>query len=153
MKGGRKNKMIEQIKHGEMVLAVIIPRDYQAEGLQFLTPDEYSQQLAYMHHPTGKKIDAHVHNEVHRSIYYTQEVLVIRKGRLRVDLYTENREYVKSRILSAGDIILLVSGGHGFEVIEEVEMIEVKQGPYAGNNDKTRFEGVETDKLKIERPL
>lgn len=139
--------MIEQIKYEETVLAIIIPEDYQAEGLQFLTPDAYSQQLAYMHHPTGKKIDAHVHNAVHRSIYYTQEVLVIRKGRLRVDLYTENRKYVKSRILSAGDIILLVSGGHGFEVIEEVEMIEVKQGPYAGSGDKTRFEGISTERI------
>ncbi|HSW61451.1 MAG TPA: hypothetical protein VLJ60_11665, partial [bacterium] len=77
-----------------------------------------------------------------REVVYTQEVLVMRKGKLRVDFYDNERNYLESRILEAGDVILLASGGHGFEVIEDVEMIEVKQGPYAGENDKTRFVGV-----------
>jgi mannose-6-phosphate isomerase-like protein (cupin superfamily) len=80
-----------------------------------------------------------MHNLVPRNITYTQEVLIIKRGRLRVDFYDRNRTYLHSRILSAGDIILLASGGHGFEVLDEVEMIEVKQGPYAGDGDKTRF--------------
>ena len=95
-----------------------------------------------MHHPTGKVIDAHVHNLVHRNVVLTQEVLFIKKGRLRIDFYDEYEDYLESRELHAGDIILLVSGGHGFTVLDEVEMIEVKQGPYAGDNDKKRFEGI-----------
>lgn len=95
-----------------------------------------------MHHPTGKVIDAHVHNMVHRNVVLTQEVLFIKKGILRVDFYDEYEDYLESRNLHAGDIILLVSGGHGFQVLEEVEMIEVKQGPYAGEQDKKRFSGV-----------
>lgn len=95
-----------------------------------------------MHHPTGQTIDAHVHNLVHRNVVMTQEVLFIKKGVLRVDFYDEYEDYLESRDLCAGDIILLVSGGHGFHVLEEVEMVEVKQGPYAGNNDKKRFIGV-----------
>ena len=96
-----------------------------------------------MHHPTGKVIDAHVHNLVHRNVILTQEVLFIKKGKLRVDFYDEYEDYLESTILEAGDVILLISGGHGFSVLEEVEMIEVKQGPYSGDADKRRFTGIE----------
>ena len=133
---------VEDIKKKDKLLAMIIRNDYICEGVDFMTPSEYSQQVAYMHHPTGKVIDAHVHNLVHRNVVLTQEVLFIKKGRLRIDFYDEYEDYLESRELHAGDIILLVSGGHGFTVLDEVEMIEVKQGPYAGDNDKKRFEGI-----------
>ena len=102
-----------------------------------------------MHHPTGKVIDAHLHNLIHRNVVLTQEVLFIKKGRLRVDFYDNYEDYLESVILGAGDVILLVSGGHGFTVLEEVEMIEVKQGPYSGDNDKVRFEGISDNAVKI----
>ena len=92
-------------------------------------------------------IDAHVHNLVHRNVVMTQEVLFIKKGTLRVDFYDEYEDYLESRDLHEGDIILLVSGGHGFQVLEEVEMVEVKQGPYAGNSDKRRFESIQESQL------
>lgn len=133
---------IEEVRKKNKLLAMIIRNDYDCNGVDFITPNEYSQQVAYMHHPTGKTIDAHVHNLVHRNVVMTQEVLFIKKGVLRVDFYDEYEDYLESRDLCAGDIILLVSGGHGFHVLEEVEMVEVKQGPYAGNNDKKRFIGV-----------
>lgn len=133
---------VEEIKKKDRLIAMIIRNDYLCDGVDFITPNEYSQQLAYMHHPAGKVIDAHVHNMVHRNVVLTQEVLFIKKGILRVDLYDEYEDYLESRNLYAGDILLLISGGHGFLVLEEVEMIEVKQGPYAGDNDKKRFENV-----------
>ncbi len=120
-------------------LAIIIKADYSREGIEFFTPGEYSQQLAYMKHPTGKLIDPHVHNAVRRQVHMTQEVLVIKTGKLRVDFYTDEKAYLKSYLLEQGDVILLASGGHGFEVIEDMEMYEIKQGPYAGDDDKTRF--------------
>jgi mannose-6-phosphate isomerase-like protein (cupin superfamily) len=95
-----------------------------------------------MCHPEGKVIQPHVHNLIMREVKYTQEVLVIRKGKVRVDFYADNQEYLESTILKTGDIILLASGGHGFEMLEETEMIEIKQGPYAGENDKIRFNPV-----------
>lgn len=140
-------KQVEEVKKKNKLLAMIIRNDYECEGVDFITPDDYSQQLAYMHHPTGKTIDAHVHNLVHRNVVMTQEVLFIKRGVLRVDFYDEYEDYLESRDLYAGDIILLVSGGHGFQVLEEVEMVEVKQGPYAGDADKKRFAGVEADKV------
>lgn len=138
---------VEEVKKKNKLLALIIRNDYLCEGVDFLTPNEYSQQVAYMHHPTGKSIDAHVHNMVHRNVVMTQEVLFIKKGILRVDFYDEYEDYLESRELYAGDVILLVSGGHGFRVLEEVEMIEVKQGPYAGENDKRRFAGIEESQI------
>jgi mannose-6-phosphate isomerase-like protein (cupin superfamily) len=86
---------------------------------------------------------------VSRNVHYTQEVLLIRKGKLRVDFYDDDQHYLESRMLEEGDVILLATGGHGFEVIEEIEMIEVKQGPYAGDQDKTRFTGVAADRISI----
>lgn len=138
---------IEEVKKKDRTLAMIIRNDYQCEGVDFITPGDYSQQVAYMHHPTGKDIDAHVHNLVHRNVVMTQEVLFIKKGILRVDFYDDYEDYLESRELHAGDIILLVSGGHGFHVVEEVEMIEVKQGPYSGEQDKKRFSGVEESQI------
>jgi mannose-6-phosphate isomerase-like protein (cupin superfamily) len=131
--------MIEHIISGERVLAIIIPHDFTATGVNFITPHNFSQQLAFINHPPGKLIEPHSHNPVFREVLYTQEVLVIKKGVLKVDFYDDNRTYLESRILRSGDVILLADGGHGFEVLEEIEMIEVKQGPYAGDNDKTRF--------------
>lgn len=127
------------IKDGEETLAIIIEHDFNKEGVHFCTPDSYSQQLAYMHHPKGKIIEPHVHNLVNREVHYTQEVLFIKAGQLRVDFYTSEKEYLQSYILESGDVIILAAGGHGFEALEELEMFEVKQGPYAGDQDKVRF--------------
>lgn len=140
---------VQFIKKKEVLLAIVIRNDYSCEGVDFITPDDYSQQVAYMHHPTGKVIDAHLHNLVHRNVVMTQEVLFIKKGKLRVDFYDNYEDYLESIILDAGDVILLVSGGHGFTVMEEVEMIEVKQGPYSGDKDKVRFMGITDDQIII----
>jgi hypothetical protein len=92
-----------------------------------------------MNHPKGKSIQRHYHNPVKREVHYTQEVLVIKRGKIKVDFYDKELNYLESRILAQGDIILLSDGGHGFEVLEDLEMFEVKQGPFAGDGDKTRF--------------
>ena len=141
--------MIENITHQEQLLAIIVSDKFDRQGIHFFTPNELSQQLAYMRHPTGKIIEPHVHNPVHRDVFYTQEVLFIKKGKLRVDFYNNQQQYLESRVLQAGDVILLVTGGHGFEVLEEIEMIEVKQGPYVGEQDKTRFIGISSDQANI----
>lgn len=141
--------MIENITHNDTHLAIIIKKDYQKEGVEFFTPNEFSQQLAYMSHKKGKIIDAHVHNVVKREVHFTKEVLIIKKGKLRVDFYDDDQIYIKSHFLEAGDIILLSFGGHGFEVIEDCEMIEIKQGPYVGEQDKTRFKGIESSQVII----
>ena len=103
-----------------------------------------------MKHPKGKMIQPHIHNPVPRKVEYTQEILFIKSGKIRVDFYDLEQKYLESHILSQHDVILLIKGGHGFEVLEEIEMFEVKQGPYVGENDKTRFVGIDTKNLKID---
>ena len=141
--------MIEEIRHAGRLLALILPTGFRAEGIRFFTPDDFSQQLGYMNRPRGYVIPPHVHNPVERSVHYTKEVLFIRSGRVRVDFYDDNQGYLESRILEGGDVILLAFGGHGFEMLEPTEMIEVKQGPYAGDADKTRFDPVPAGKVRL----
>jgi mannose-6-phosphate isomerase-like protein (cupin superfamily) len=131
--------LVEHIEHEGATLAIIVSRTFAEDGIHFFTPDDFSQQLGFLKHPRGKVIEPHVHNAVAREVHFTNEVLFIRKGKLRVDFYDDRQQYLKSRLLEAGDVILLVSSGHGFEAMEEVEMFEVKQGPFAGDRDKTRF--------------
>lgn len=144
--------MIQKIEHNGELLAIVVSRNFREPGIHFFTPGDLSQQLAYMRHPAGKQIEPHVHNPVPREVHYTQEVLFIRQGKLRVDFYDDTQNYLESLILQAGDTILLATGGHGFEVLEEVEMIEVKQGPYAGDLDKTRFKGINADEVVLKEP-
>lgn len=141
--------MIERIVNEEKELALIIRYTFRKDGIEFFTPSTYSQQIGYMNRPAGYVIPPHVHNPVARDVQYTKEVLFIKSGRLRVDFYSEAQTYLESTILEAGDVILLAYGGHGFEMLEPTEIIEVKQGPYAGERDKTRFEPVDAKALKM----
>ncbi|XGB41394.1 MAG: hypothetical protein LVS60_13975 [Nodosilinea sp. LVE1205-7] len=143
--------MNETICFQDNIIAIIVRNDFSKMGIHFFTSDDLSQQLAYMRHPVNKIIQPHVHNPISREVIYTQEVLFIKSGKLRVDFYNAQQFYLESRILEAGDTILLVTGGHGFEVLEEVEMLEVKQGPYVGESDKTRFQAVEYNQVKFTR--
>ncbi len=130
---------IETVVDGLEPIALIIRKNFDEPGLHFFTPPNFSQQVAVMRHPQGKKIPPHVHNLVTRQVLYTQEVIWVKRGRVKVDLYSSLRKLLCSPVLSEGDLILLCGGGHSFEMLEETTMVEVKQGPYAGENDKTRF--------------
>ena len=141
--------MIEEIRKNNTLFAVIIRSNYKVEGISFVTPDSESLQIAYMGYPKNKKIMPHIHNYIHREIFVTQEVLFLRKGKLRVDFYDHCKNYIESKIVEAGDVTILTSGGHGFEVLDEIDMIEVKQGPYKSEEDKKRFVGIESDQTKI----
>lgn len=139
--------MIEYFKNNEILYAIIINSEYKQEGINFFTPNEFSQQLGYMSRPMGYKIPPHYHNVISREVKLTNEVLFIKSGKIRVDFFDENQSYLESRVLKKGDIILLAKGGHGFEMLEKSEIIEVKQGPYAGDKDKTRFDDKEENKI------
>lgn len=142
--------MVEKIKWNDKLLALIIRSKYKSDSIEFFTPSDFSQQLGYMNRPRGYVIQPHVHNPVTRQVHFTKEVLFIRDGMVRVDFYTDDKVYLESKIVKTGDVLLLAYGGHGFEMLEDSEIIEVKQGPYAGDADKTRFDAIDTSKLMIE---
>ena len=141
--------MVEKIEHQGRTLAIIIRANYYAEGIEFFTPSDFSHQLGYMNRPKGHIIPPHVHNALAREVYYTKEVLIIKSGRPRVDFYDDDQKYLESRLLDRADVILLAFGGHGFEMLEATEIIEVKQGPYAGEQDKTRFDPVPRNQVRL----
>ena len=130
---------IENITHGLEPIALIIRAEFDEPGINFFTPASFSQQVAAMQHPQGHAIAAHFHNLLIRQVLYTQEVLIIKKGQVKVNLYSSREDFIGFRILRTGDVILLCGGGHSLEMLEETSMIEIKQGPYAGEADKTRF--------------
>jgi hypothetical protein len=138
---------VQNICDDSGLLAVIIRADFQADGIVFATPNELPQQLGYMNRPAGYEIDPHVHVLKRYEVEFSSETLFIRKGKVRIDFYSEDKQYLSSEILAAGDVVLLSRGGHGFEMLEESEIIEVKQGPYESDNDKIRFEGVEKNQI------
>ena len=143
------NEFLEHVFEEEKLLAIILRSSFKKEGIDFFTPPEFSQQLGYMNRSKGYKIQPHIHQKIERTIQYTQEVLFIKKGIVRVDFYKNDKTYLNSKLLNQGDVILLSAGGHGFEMLEDSEIIEVKQGPFAGNIDKTRFEFVSKEELEI----
>ena len=141
--------MLTKIIHDNQLLALIIHSGYKQEGICFFTPDSFSQQLGYMNRPSGYVIPPHTHNPVTREVSMTKEVLFIKSGVVRVDFYDDNKKYLESKILSKGDVVLLAYGGHGFHILQDAEIIEVKQGPYAGDQDKTHFEPVCSSMIRI----
>lgn len=136
------NNNIERIYNGDQLLSIIIRDNYHSEGITFITPDDFPHQLGYMSREKDYAIAPHVHNRVPRNVDFTQETLIIKSGVVRVDFYTQEQIYLESRVVQKGDIILLAAGGHGFKMVQPAEIIEIKQGPYAGTMDKVRFEPI-----------
>lgn len=141
--------MVQNIIHNDQLYSVILKAEYEKEGIEFFTPNEFSQQLAYMKREKGYVIPPHVHNKVQRDVFLTKETIFVRKGKVRIDFYDDDKNYLESRILKTGDVVLLAYGGHGFKMLEPTEMIEVKQGPYVGEMDKERFEHIDDSEVQL----
>lgn len=131
--------MIDRIERNGILLAIIIRANYNKEGISFFTPNDFSQQLGYMNRPKGYIIEPHIHKLVERKVTLTQEVLYIKSGKVLINFYDDDQNYLENKTVSTGDVVLLAQGGHGFEILEDSEIIEVKQGPYIGDEDKVRF--------------
>jgi len=121
------------------IYAIVLRRDFTRPGPNFFTPGEFSQQLGLLVHPEGRIIKRHRHKLVKREIFRTQEVLVLLDGKIRVDLYDDKRKKLRTVIMKPGDAVLLARGGHKVKVLAAAKIIEVKQGPYAGFDDKEFF--------------
>ena len=145
--------MKQIIKHKKKILAIIVKNAIKnkKKGIQFFSPNNFTQQLGLFNHQSGKIIKPHTHNKFVRKINKTTEVLFILDGVLRVDFYKNKKEYLYSKIVKKNDLIILNEGSHGFKVIKKVKMFEVKQGPYYKKVDKIKFEAVDEKKDKIKK--
>lgn len=130
---------MRQIVHKDQLIAIYVPASYGKHGVDFVTKHDATMQVGVLCHPKNTTIGAHMHLPVTRQSHITQEVLVIRKGKVRAHFFDCNENYLESVTLEKDDVLLLVSGGHGFDVLEDSEMIEVKTGPYNADADKRRF--------------
>ena len=130
------------IEHNGIELGAIVRSTYHNNGIGFFSNNSDGLQLGYMNRPDNYVIAPHTHNKIRREVFFTEEILFIRSGMVRVDFYDDNQQYIESQIARSGDIVILKAGGHGFKIIERADIFEVKQGPYLGAQDKVRFEPI-----------
>lgn len=130
---------VEFINWNDHPLAYIIYASFLPKQTTFLTPSEFKQQVGYIVYPAGGEIARHVHKPLERHLVGTSEVILVKKGRCLLDIYNDERELVATRELNEGDLMLMVGGGHGFRMLEDTVLLEIKQGPYTGVEEKERF--------------
>jgi len=144
--------MIEKIKYKKKLFALIVRGKYRGKkGISFFTDNKAIQQFGYMNHKTNHIIKPHLHKKQTRKLLHSSEVILILKGVLRVDFYNNKKIYLFSKFLREKDIIMLVHGAHGFKVIKNVQMLEIKQGPYINKLDKVKFNEIDETKIKIKK--
>jgi len=144
--------MIEKIIYKKKLLALIVRGKYRnKKGITFFTPNNFTQQFGYIKHKKKYSIKPHLHKKRLTKIFHTTEVILLLKGILRVDFYSPVKKYLFSKILKEKDIIMLVHGGHGFKILKDVEMLEIKQGPYNLIKDKVKFDNIDDKKIKLKK--
>ena len=144
--------MIEKITYKKKILALIVRTNKNTKsGVNFISPNNFGLQVGLMRHKKNHFIKPHIHKQYSRKVYTTSEVLLIKRGELRVDFYNNKKKYLFSKILKKNDLIILNEGAHGFKVKKTLEMIEVKQGPYKLSKDKVRFKKIDENKIKIKK--
>lgn len=144
--------MIKKILYKKKIIALIINSEkFKKKGVFFTSPNNFTKQVGMINFNKNHYVKPHTHRRYLRKIYRTSEVLFIKKGILRVDFYTKRKKYLFSKILRKNDIIILHEGSHGFKILKDCSMIEIKQGPFVKSLDKTRFDKVEEKKIKIKR--
>ena len=144
--------MIKEIIHKKKLYALIIKETYQKKkGISFFTKNNANQQIGFMNHPKNYFIKPHNHQKRETKIFITSEVIILQKGKLRVDFYDTKKKYLFSIVVKKNQIIMLVHGGHGFKILEPVKMLEIKQGPYVSNKDKIKFDKIDEKRIKIKK--
>jgi len=144
--------MIKQIRYKKKLLAIIInEKKFFKPGVNFITPNFLPLQLGFIKHKANTFIKPHTHNTYLRKIKKTTEVLLIKNGSLRVDFYNKDNRYLFSKVISKNHILILVDGSHGFKIIKDCSIIEIKQGPFNSALDKKRFDKVPEKSIKIKK--
>jgi len=131
---------IKEIKKNNKVLAIIIPKKLEKDGTCFYTDKKNPFQVGFLNHKKGSKIKAHIHNVFPRAIKGTQELFYVEKGNVRANFYNRKGKKIKSCVLGPGDTLLILTAGHGFEMLKDSKVLVIKQGPYQGiKEDKSYF--------------
>jgi len=144
--------MLKEIIHKNKLYALVIKETHRSKkGISFFTKNNANQQIGFMNHPKNYVIKPHKHQKRETKIFITSEVIILQKGKLRVDFYDNKKRYLFSVVIKKNQIIMLVHGGHGFKTLEPVKMLEIKQGPFVSNKDKIKFDEIDEKKIKIKK--
>jgi uncharacterized protein with PhoU and TrkA domain len=130
---------VEQICSKGKTLAFIVRAELHPETTTFVTSPDLEQQVGFIVYPAGGAVQRHTHRPVERHITRTSEVVLIRSGRCEIDIYDDDRQLVATRELKCGDLAIVVAGGHGYRMLEDTVLLEVKQGPYTGIEEREHF--------------
>ena len=130
---------VEEILWEGRPLAYVVRAHFTPATTTFITPTELEQQVGFVVYPSGAEIHRHVHRGLDRVTTGAAEVILVRRGACEVEVYSPGREEVGKWILKTGDLMLMVSGGHGFRMLEDTVLMEIKQGPYVGREEKELF--------------
>lgn len=132
--------LVKEIKKNNKVIALIIPNKLGKEGTNFVTSKDNPLQVGILNKKKGVKISPHIHKSSKRTISQTQEIIYVERGKIRANFYDGKAKKIKSLILNPGDTVLLMSGGHGFDLLKDSKALVIKQGPYHSiKEDKTYF--------------
>lgn len=123
---------------GRLYGQIVEESDWE-KSVNFVTPPKNNLQVATMQRPIST-IEPHVHKETARNVVGTQEVLIILEGSMRVTFFEVDGDFLASHIVGKGQVIVLIAGGHSFEILSPLKMVEVKQGPYGGPFEKQRIQ-------------
>jgi len=133
---------IKKILSNEGEIIALIIKKQHVESINFVTPENFPLQLGISKYKKDSTIKPHIHKKIKRVIEITQEMVYIEKGKVSIDFYDNDGRIISSETLESGDIVFFAQGGHGFKIIEDTKIIEVKQGPYFGvESEKTFLSG------------
>lgn len=131
---------IEQIESDGKTIAILVRHSFDPPATTFVTEPEMNMQVGYIKYPSGGLIQPHTHLPIERKVHGTSEVLYFISGKAELMLYNDEHRLIAKRMIVPGDLVIFVNGGHGIRAIEEILILEVKQGPYTGLQEKERFE-------------
>lgn len=131
---------MEKVEKNGKLYALILRARYETEGVTFFTPKHNPLQLGVLKYKKGDRIVPHFHKASLKMVTSVQEALHIEYGKVEVEFY-DNHKKIGSSILCSGDTILLIAGGHGFKILEDSKILEIKQGPYYGVREDKEYIG------------
>jgi len=122
---------METIEKNGVCYAILHRKNDWKEGLDFLTPDKIFCQVGTWWYQKGKRLNSHRHIYNERLNTLTQECVIVLAGSMRADLYDSDDRVFHSEVLESGDMMIMVEGGHGYEILEShTKIVECKNGPF-----------------------
>jgi hypothetical protein len=131
--------IVETITDQGRILAYVVRAATKPERTTFVTPPDAPFQLGFIVYPKGGEVARHFHKPVERHLTSTSEAILVRAGACEVDFFDDAHALIATVPLGVGDLVMTLAGGHGYRMTDDCVLMEIKQGPYPGLDEKERF--------------